>query len=294
MNKDEYRYSVGILGLLLLIAIGYGFYMRSEIVASEEVWDVERGALSAEVTKLTLNLRESESENEQLREALEDEQDRLRDLGEEVEEATELLSDLEKLAELDEELLKKYSKVAFLNENYVPNRLVDIRDRYLYDEDRDAEILRDVEDFLEDMLDEARRDGVTLWVRSAYRSFGTQAAVKTGYVVTYGAGTANQFSAEQGFSEHQLGTTVDFTTEGLNGALTIAFENTEAFKWLEDNAHTYGFIMSYPQGNAYYQYEPWHWRFVGRDLARDLNRSGENFYDLDQREIDGYLLEIFD
>jgi len=60
------------------------------------------------------------------------------------------------------------------------------------------------------------------------------------------------------------------------------------------NAHKYGFTLSYPEGNQYYVFEPWHWRFVGEDLARDLKRDERHFYDLDQRAIDGYLLEIFD
>ncbi len=61
-----------------------------------------------------------------------------------------------------------------------------------------------------------------------------------------------------------------------------------------DNAHRYGFILSYPEGNEFYIFEPWHWRFVGEDLARDLDRADAHFYDWEQREIDKYLLTIFD
>jgi D-alanyl-D-alanine carboxypeptidase len=111
--------------------------------------------------------------------------------------------------------------------------------------------------------------------------------------VTYGSG-ANAFSADQGYSEHQLGTTFDFTTEGIGGGLVTSFENTPAFAWLKDNAHKYGFTLSYPKDNAYYVYEPWHWRFVGEDLAEDLHEAGKTFYDWDQREIDKYLIKIFD
>ena len=52
--------------------------------------------------------------------------------------------------------------------------------------------------------------------------------------------------------------------------------------------------MSYPKGNSYYVYEPWHWRFVGKELADDLYDENKKFYELDQREIDEYLLKIFD
>ena len=128
---------------------------------------------------------------------------------------------------------------------------------------------------------------------SAYRSFGEQAALKSSYKVTYGAGTANSFSADQGYSEHQLGTTIDFTT-GYLGANFAGFDKSDAYAWLLDNAYKYGFIISYPKTNAYYTYEPWHWRFVGKKLARYLHTTNERFYDLDQRTIDSYLITIFD
>ncbi|HEY4526280.1 MAG TPA: M15 family metallopeptidase, partial [Candidatus Paceibacterota bacterium] len=132
-----------------------------------------------------------------------------------------------------------------------------------------------------------------IYVNSAYRSFDEQLALKGQYSVSYGAGTANQFSADQGYSEHQLGTTLDFTTTGLSGGLA-GFDQTPAYDWLEKNAYKYGFVLSYPEGNQYYMYEPWHWRFVGEDLADDLHDSGRNFYDMDQRDIDPYLANIFD
>ena len=53
-------------------------------------------------------------------------------------------------------------------------------------------------------------------------------------------------------------------------------------------------MLSYPKGNAYYIFEPWHWRFVGKDLAKDLHRHKEYFYDWDQRDIDEYLIDFFD
>jgi D-alanyl-D-alanine carboxypeptidase len=86
--------------------------------------------------------------------------------------------------------------------------------------------------------------------------------LKSQYRVTYGAGTANSFSADQGYSEHQLGTTVDFTTPKVGGTLT-GFDKTDSYKWLQNNAYKYGFILSYPSSNGYYIFEPWHWRFVG-------------------------------
>ena len=113
--------------------------------------------------------------------------------------------------------------------------------------------------------------------------------------MTYGSGTANQFSADQGYSEHQLGTTLDFTTPVIKGAL-LSFAKTTAYTWMNDNAYKYGFVISYPKQNTYYEYEPWHWRFVGRELATYLHNidNGGYFYQLDQRFIDTYLVKIFD
>lgn len=199
---------------------------------------------------------------------------------------------LDKLSKTDEELLQKYSKVYFLNEHYVPESLREIDDEWKYNEDKNLKLHSKVMPFFEDMLEAAKDDGIDLWVVSAYRSFEYQSQLKGAYTVTYGSG-ANTFSADQGYSEHQLGTTVDFTTNGLGGGLN-GFQNTPAYEWLQDNAHKYGFTLSYPPNNQFYVFEPWHWRFVGRDLADDLHDDNDHFYDLDQRKIDEYLISIFD
>ncbi|MEO7596994.1 MAG: M15 family metallopeptidase, partial [Candidatus Paceibacterota bacterium] len=192
----------------------------------------------------------------------------------------------------DPELLKKYSKVYFLNEHYVPLSLRTIDPDYLSPKATNKEISSDVWPFLRDLFQNAADDGLSLQALSAYRSFGTQSALKASYTFTYGAGTANRFSADQGYSEHQLGTTLDFTT-AKTGVLE-GFNITPEYKWLQDNAHKYGFVLSYPLGNTYYKFEPWHWRFVGVALATKLHEDGEYFYDTDQRVIDTYLANLFD
>lgn len=201
---------------------------------------------------------------------------------------------LQKLSTIDPELLKKYSKVYFLNENYTPAHLSLIPQDYVYSNTKQEMFAQEALPFLLRMLNDAKAAGVTLHVNSGYRSFGKQGTLKSQYKVTYGAGTASTFAADQGYSEHQLGATVDLVTSGSNGDLVQAFEKTPAFTWLKENAHKYGFEMSYPKGNAYYVYEPWHWRFVGVKLATYLHESKSNFYDLDQRDIDAYLVTLFD
>jgi len=211
---------------------------------------------------------------------------------EDIEEIADTVSDLEKLKKIDKELLQKYSKVYFLNEHYVPKRLETINSKYVLTGRNPQQFHADAMDFLEEMFDTAKEDGIDLKVVSAYRSFNTQAIVKANHKMLYGSG-ANQFSADQGYSEHQLGTTMDLTIPAL-GADFNNIDQTPAYTWLTENAAEYGFVLSYPKNNAYYIFEPWHWRFVGVDLARYLKRENKNFYDADQRTIDSYLIKIFD
>ncbi len=199
---------------------------------------------------------------------------------------------LEKLSKTDSELLKKYSKIYFLNENYIPQKLVEINPEFLLDKNKIVQIHGDVSSKLERMLNDAKGNGVDIKILSAYRSFSTQATLKSAYKVTYGTG-ANKFSADQGYSEHQLGTTLDFTTTKLGSVLT-GFEKTEEYKWLLENAYKYGFVMSYPKENTYYIFEPWHWRYIGIPLATRLHTENTYFYALDQRIINEYLVGILD
>ena len=86
---------------------------------------------------------------------------------------------------------------------------------------------------------------------------------------------------------------MDLITTGIGGTLA-GFDDTETYNWLLQNAHKFGFTLSYPKNNGYYIYEPWHWRFVGVQLATDLKNQNKNFYDMNQRDIDEYLVNIFD
>ncbi len=206
---------------------------------------------------------------------------------------TGTVSTLEKLSQTDRELLAKYSKVFFLSDNYAPARLAEVPSEYRYNEKISMQVIPEVLPYLKKMIEQAKDDGIELYVQSAYRSFTEQSVIKGSYTVTYGAGTANTFSADQGYSEHQLGTTIDLITTGTRGKLE-GFDKTPAFAWVQANAHKYGFVLSYPKNNGYYVYEPWHWRFVGVKLATYLHEEEKYFYELDQRTIDTYLVSVFD
>jgi zinc D-Ala-D-Ala carboxypeptidase len=284
---------VALAALAFVAAAGAAWAAYSYRGATAELASV-RATLDAEQSRarqLDADLAATREEKAEIEESLRTEQKKNDSFQRQIDDIAGTVGTLEKLSKTDEELLQKYSKVYFLNEHYVPSRLTDIPTRYVLSGKVQA-FHQEALPFLESLLEAAEEDGTDLRVASAYRSFTTQAQLKSGYRVTYGSG-ANQFSADQGYSEHQLGTTVDFTTPDLGSSFT-AFDKTEAYAWLQERAYRYGFVLSYPQGNAYYQFEPWHWRFVGTDLARDLNRRDQIFYDLDQRDIDEYLVGIFD
>lgn len=247
---------------------------------------------SSTVDTLKNELHNLQTNLEELADSYRDEKNKNDDFEDQIRQLAGTLNDLDKLAKTDKELLAKYSKVYFLNENYIPERLKQIDKEYVLAGKKDQYFHARLIDRLYDLVDSASEDGIDLKIVSAYRSFDEQTDLKGQFTRVYGAG-ANAFSADQGYSEHQLGTTIDFTTPEVGGVYN-SFKNTEAYTWLLDNAHKYGFILSYPEGNQFYIFEPWHWRYVGVDLARDLKRQKTTFYELDQREIDKYLLTFFD
>jgi LAS superfamily LD-carboxypeptidase LdcB len=281
-----------ILGAVVVLVLAGGAYGAYAYTTLQGTLDETVQNYEDKVAVLESKIAEAEKTNDELHDAFTKEKARNDGFADQIGDISSTVGVLDKLAKTDPELLAKYSKVYFLNENYIPSSLSDIPDKYAYDETRKFEFHTQALPHLEDMIDDAKEDGVELYIDSAYRSFSTQAALKSSYTVTYGSG-ANAFSADQGYSEHQLGTTIDFTTVGINGGLA-GFDKTPAYEWLLKNAYKYGFILSYPASNSYYVFEPWHWRYVGEDLARDLNKEGKHFYDLDQREINTYLVSLFD
>jgi len=284
-SKTRVYAAIGTFCLLALISYGeYNYYSlknhTDEIELSLEKTLKELSAIQTENVDLTSRLLQEKQTNDSF--------------TEQIGKISSSVGTLEKLYKTDPQLLQKYSKIYFLNENYTPSNLTEIDFKYLSDTKKGLQIHSGVLPHLKQMFVDAEDAGVQLRVLSAYRSFDTQTAVKLGYKYLYGSG-ANQFSADQGYSEHQLGTTLDLdTASGTATTLKTAFEKTKAFEWLNKNAYKYGFTLSYPKKNTYYQFEPWHWRFVGVDLAKKLHENGQYFYEMDQRTINTYLANFFD
>lgn len=274
----------GALGVFL-VALGAGGYFYYKTAK-------EFGLTKVELANTKLDLGQAQEKITDLGNQLESERYKNSLFGGQISDISKTVGTLDKLAKTDKELLQKYSKIYFLNEHYTPNNLSDIPSDCVYEKGKEIKIHTKVLPYLQDLIVAAASDGADFKIISGFRSFGEQSVLKSGYTINYGSG-ANKFSADQGYSEHQLGTTIDFTTAKL-GVNFTTFANSDAFKWLQDNAYRYGFVLSYPKGNTYYQFEPWHWRFVGKKLANRLHEEKENFYDLPQNKIDAYLINIFD
>ena len=134
-------------------------------------------------------------------------------------------------------------------------------------------------DDLRAMARAARAADAPLYVLSGYRSYQRQKELFRAEVERYGREQALKQVARPGHSEHQLGTTLDFrsATSTRMPWNYRNWANTPAGGWLAANAHRFGFVMSYPKGRASvtcYMYEPWHYRYVGRELAADIHASG--------------------
>jgi zinc D-Ala-D-Ala carboxypeptidase len=119
----------------------------------------------------------------------------------------------------------------------------------------------------------AKAAGVNVLPISGYRSFSQQTSLYDSYVRQYGQATADTLAARPGYSEHQTGLAMDIGNASGTCALQACFANTPAGKWAAQHGWEYGFIIRYPAGagaTTGYTYEPWHLRYVGQDLARNI------------------------
>jgi D-alanyl-D-alanine carboxypeptidase len=113
----------------------------------------------------------------------------------------------------------------------------------------------------------------TLLLNSGYRSYETQVVVHDRQVARLGLKAGEALAARPGFSEHQTGLAADVSAAGQGCTIQVCFAKTKAGKWLAANAWQYGFVLRYPDGQTKttgYQFEPWHFRYVGVQLATEM------------------------
>ena len=140
---------------------------------------------------------------------------------------------------------------------------------------------------LEAMLQAARAAGVDFVIQSSYRSFSSQQRLKQQSVERWGLEVSDARSARAGHSEHQSGLAVDLTTKSGLCTLDACFGETRIGKWLANNSWRHGFVLRYLPGKTEitgYIYEPWHFRYVGPELAAEVYQRGyptlEEFFGL--------------
>ncbi len=122
------------------------------------------------------------------------------------------------------------------------------------------------------LTDAAAKEDLNIWLSSGYRSYSDQETIYNNYVKEDGVELTDTYSARPGHSEHQTGLAIDVNS------VDDSFAYTPEGEWLAQHAHEYGFIIRYPQGKediTGFQYEPWHIRYVGSDLANKLYKSGQ-------------------
>lgn len=128
------------------------------------------------------------------------------------------------------------------------------------------------------MVADAKKQKVYLSTVSSYRSYWYQNTLYNNYVKKHGKAKADRFSARPGYSEHQTGLAFDFGGTNQKHWFEESFASTKEGKWLASNAHKYGFHLRYQKGKESvtgYMYEPWHFRYLGQDMATKVKTSGK-------------------
>lgn len=142
---------------------------------------------------------------------------------------------------------------------------------YSLPEDYDPGLDEDTLSAFQDMIAAASRDGLRIYLCSGYRSYKDQEIVYNGYAEERGTEAADEVSARPGHSEHQTGLAIDVNyTE-------FSFADTNEGQWLADHCAEYGFIIRFPKGKEEqtgFEYEPWHIRYVGVDIAKEIMDNG--------------------
>jgi LAS superfamily LD-carboxypeptidase LdcB/peptidoglycan/xylan/chitin deacetylase (PgdA/CDA1 family) len=173
------------------------------------------------------------------------------------------------ISDLDKEPL---SKTHSLPESYAPSELVSIAgDWGTYC------IKSEVHDALTLMMDDAAKEGLDIEIYSGYRSYSLQSRLFKNWNKRNPDGAIYPAVAEPGHSEHQLGTTVDLKSGALPYGESNPFGDSPEYPWMKENAHKYGFVQSYQSGKQAitgYIAEPWHWRYLGIEMATEIKKSG--------------------
>ncbi len=191
-------------------------------------------------------------------------------------------SDMPSMPEADPSIAALVNKRNCLDEAYVPDDLVAVDVPTVLNNPEVNQLRREAAGALKEMFHKAAESGIELYARSGYRSYKTQKQLFENYVAKHGEEAANRYSARAGQSEHQTGLVMDVTSESVHLKLDEAFGETAEGEWVSAHGHEFGFIVRYPKGQEKitgYMYEPWHIRYLGKELAAKVFESGLAYED---------------
>lgn len=175
------------------------------------------------------------------------------------------------------------NKYLYMSPGYIPDNLETINPKYT---SSTRTLVTEARIAFEELANKAELEGYTIRAISAYRSYQYQHVLYNKYVDQDGVEKADTYSARPGYSEHQTGLVVDVDNKKTD---YNNFESTEEFKWMQENAHKYGFILRYPKGKESitgYTYESWHYRYVGEKIATYIYENDITFDEYYVRFID--------
>lgn len=156
----------------------------------------------------------------------------------------------------------------YLDENYKPDSLATFKKRYCYEEQQALKAV--VQAFMAMQQACKEQTGAQLMVNSAHRSYQQQIAMHKR--------SAKGYAAHAGYSEHQTGLAIDVTS--LEHPMRWPFDKSEECAWMHEHCHEYGFILRYPKRQSLifgFAYEPWHLRYVGKEVARRIHDEDITF-----------------
>ncbi|MGA9173547.1 MAG: M15 family metallopeptidase [Thermoactinomyces sp.] len=161
---------------------------------------------------------------------------------------------------------------------YVPSDLIQPNIPFVDQGDKEKKLMRkEAAHALERLVQAAKKQNIHLVGISGYRSYARQKAIYEANLQEKGKKRTSQFSACPGQSEHQTGLAIDISSPTANLALDESFGETKEGKWLAKHAADFGFIIRYPKGKTGitgYAYEPWHLRYVGKEIAEEIAEKG--------------------
>ncbi|MDD4706476.1 MAG: M15 family metallopeptidase [Bacilli bacterium] len=177
-------------------------------------------------------------------------------------------------ASIDNHELMLVNKYYYLGEDYEPEDITAISPTYAYEGNK---INEEVLAAFKNLAEEAKISGYTILINSSYRDYNSQKEVWESRKALYGTRQADAFAARAGFSEHQTGYAIDVADfYDINDK----FGETESFLWMKNNCYNYGFILRYPEDKEEitgYSYEPWHYRYVGIEVAKEIKNLNITF-----------------